>query len=264
MTAPASLHAVSLRFAGGTQALQGLDLSLRAGERLALLGPSGCGKSSALRLLAGLLAPSQGQVRLAPGQTLACVFQQPTLMPWATVQDNVALPLRLAGMARTAARARAGEALARVGLQAFATALPHALSGGMAMRVALARALVTEPTLLLLDEPFGALDEISREQLGAQLLALHAGQPGMALLLVTHSVFEAVALADRVLVMGPRPGRIVAELDVAARRSAAHWTQQDAYFALVRQAQQALAAGLSACRQIAEAGTAVADLRTSA
>lgn len=245
--ATASLSGVDLRFGGGTLALHQLGLTLHAGERLALLGPSGCGKSSALRLVAGLLRPTQGDVTVAPGQQTACVFQQATLMPWANGVDNVALPLRLAGVAKAAARTAAHAALDHVGLPAdAAAALPHELSGGMAMRVALARALVTAPTLLLLDEPFGALDEISREQLGRQLLVLHAAQPGMALLLVTHSVFEAVALADRVLVMSPRPGRVVAELDIAARRSAHDWTQQDAYFDLVRDAQRALAQGLGA------------------
>lgn len=243
----ACLAGVGLRFANGTQALQGMDLTLRAGERLALLGPSGCGKSSVLRLLAGLLAPTAGEVVLA-GARPALVFQQPTLMPWASVLDNVALPLRLAGHARRPARAAAAESLARVGLQDFGEAMPHELSGGMAMRAALARALLNQPELLLLDEPFGALDEISREALGAQLLALHARQPAMGLLLVTHSVFEAVALADRVLVMGPRPGRVVAELDVAGQRGTGDWTTQDGYFRLVREAQQVLAAGLQASK----------------
>lgn len=241
----ASLAGVDLRFAGGLQALQGLSLTLHAGERVALLGPSGCGKSSVLRLLAGLLEPTAGQVETAT-ERCALVFQQATLMPWASVLDNVALPLRLQGRSAPDARAAAAAQLAAVGLQDFQQALPHELSGGMAMRAALARALVTAPDLLLLDEPFGALDEISREQLGAQLLALHAKQSRMGMLLVTHSVFEAVALADRVLVMSPRPGRVLAELDVASSRTPDHWTQQDAYFQLVRQAQTALAQGLAA------------------
>jgi NitT/TauT family transport system ATP-binding protein len=244
----ARLQGVGLRFEGGTQALAGLSLTLQAGERLALLGPSGCGKSSVLRLLAGLLATSEGRVEVA-SERRALVFQQATLMPWASVLDNVALPLRLAGRPQAEAQAAASAQLAAVGLQGFERALPHELSGGMAMRAALARALVTAPELLLLDEPFGALDEISREQLGRQLLTLHAASPGMGLLLVTHSVFEAVALADRMLVMSARPGRVVAEIAVAAQRAAAgsaDWAQQDAYFQLVRQAQLALAAGVSA------------------
>jgi NitT/TauT family transport system ATP-binding protein len=241
----ARLDGVGLRFGSGTQALAGFDLQVQRGERLALLGPSGCGKSSALRLLAGLLAASEGQVEVST-ERRALVFQQATLMPWASVLDNVALPLRLAGRAKPEAQAAAAQQLAAVGLQDFGAALPHELSGGMGMRAALARALVTFPELLLLDEPFGALDEISRDQLGQQLVQLHAASPGMGLLLVTHSVFEAVLLADRVLVMSPRPGRVLAEIDVAAQRTAPDWAQQDAYFQLVRRAQQALAAGLHA------------------
>jgi NitT/TauT family transport system ATP-binding protein len=245
MTAPvAALVGVGLRFATGVQALNGVSLTLQPGERVALLGPSGCGKSSVLRVLAGLLAPTSGQVLPPQPPPLGCVFQQATLLPWATVLDNVALPLRLQGRSASQAQAQARPLIERVGLAGFAAALPHELSGGMQMRAALARALVTDPALLLLDEPFGALDEITREQLGRELLAWCAARPALAVLLVTHSVFEAVALADRVLVMSPRPGRIVATLDVASTRLAhpsGAWPQQDAYFALVRQVQAALA-----------------------
>jgi NitT/TauT family transport system ATP-binding protein len=240
-----TLTDVGLRFASGTQALQGLNLALKAGERVALLGPSGCGKSSVLRLLGGLLQPSSGSLQMPAGLRLGSVFQQATLLPWATVLDNIALPLRLQGQSRQKARAHAEPLLARVGLQGFGKALPHELSGGMQMRAALARALVQEPDLLLLDEPFGALDEITREQLGRELLQWHAARPQLALLLVTHSVFEAVALADRVLVMGPRPGRVIGELVLPTERGA-DWSTQDSYFALVRDAQRLLAGGLGA------------------
>jgi NitT/TauT family transport system ATP-binding protein len=237
------LDALTLRF-GALTVLDRLSLRLHAGERLALLGPSGCGKSSVLRLLSGLIAPSGGTLRAERTLRFGSVFQQATLLPWASVQDNAALPLRLQGLGQRAARAQALPLLQLVGLADFTEALPHELSGGMQMRVALARALVTEPDVLLLDEPFGALDEITRERLGQELLSWCAQRAGLACVLVTHSVFEAVALADRVLVMGPRPGRVVAELDVAGVRTAADWPQQDAYFALVRQAQQALAGTL--------------------
>lgn len=241
-----ALRGVGLRFGEGAPVLQGLDLALQAGERVALLGPSGCGKSSALRLLAGLLQPSQGTRTPATPPALGCVFQEPRLLPWASTLDNVALPLRLAGTAAASARAQARAALAEVGLDEAKALLPHQLSGGMAMRAALARALLMQPALLLLDEPFGALDEITRERLGRALLGWHAQRPAMAVLLVTHAVFEAVALADRVLVMSPRPGRVLAELDVRAARGtqdAEAWPRSDAYFDTVRRAQQALAAG---------------------
>jgi NitT/TauT family transport system ATP-binding protein len=231
------LQAVSLRF-GAVEALRDCSLAVRPGERVALLGPSGCGKSSVLRLLAGLLQPSSGQLQRRHGLQLGCVFQQPRLLPWASVHDNVALPLRLAGQPLEAV----APLLAQVGLQGFEQALPHALSGGMQMRTALARALVTTPELLLLDEPFAALDDITRQRLGAALLDWQAVRPELALLLVTHNVFEAVALADRVLVMSARPGRVLMELDVKAQRTAADWPLQDRYFALVREARLGLEA----------------------
>jgi NitT/TauT family transport system ATP-binding protein len=240
-----SLSNLGLRF-GGLTVLQDLNLRLRAGERLALLGPSGCGKSSVLRVLAGLIVPSEGRLDFDAGHPprWGSVFQQATLMPWARTVDNVALPLRLQGVGARAARERAAAQMARVGLSGFERAYPHELSGGMQMRAALARALVTEPEALLLDEPFGALDEITRERLGQELLARCAEQPALAVVMVTHSVFEAVSLADRIVVMSARPGRIHTEMDVAARRPPQGWTQSDAYFALVRQTQEALAAGM--------------------
>ncbi len=180
----AALNAVEVDYAG-SRALGPFTLTLAPGEIVALVGPSGCGKSTALRLLAGLEAPSRGAVTRTPGRgETAVVFQAPTLMPWSTALANVALPLALAGVQRAKARQRAAEALARVGLQAAAKLKPAQLSGGMAMRVSLARALVTEPRLLLLDEPFAALDEISRRNLADDVLTLWA-QTRPAIVFVT-------------------------------------------------------------------------------
>jgi NitT/TauT family transport system ATP-binding protein len=197
---------------GGRGALGPFSLALAAGEIVALVGPSGCGKSTALRLLAGLEAPQKGQVRRGarPGET-AVVFQSPTLAPWLTAQSNVALPLELSGVSKREARERADAALARVGLSGREAARPAQLSGGMAMRVSLARALVTSPRLLLLDEPFAALDEITRRALADDVLALWR-ETNPATVFVTHSVEEAVYMASRVVVMSPGPGCILAEL----------------------------------------------------
>lgn len=186
------------------------DLSITAGEIIALVGPSGCGKSTAMRLLAALETPTGGEVtrRLERGET-ALVFQAPTLMPWATALDNVALPLAL-GSAPDAC-AQATTALERVGLAGAAKLKPAQLSGGMAMRVSLARALVAQPRLLLMDEPFAALDEITRRALADDVHRLLAGD-GPAVVFVTHSVEEAIYMADRVVVMSPRPGRTVGEI----------------------------------------------------
>lgn len=188
-----------------------MQLAVQPGEFITLLGPSGCGKSTLLKLVAGLLAPSAGQVLRASDAPLGYVFQEPTLLPWARVQANVRLPLDLAGVPRAQADARAQAALARVGLAGFEQALPRQLSGGMQMRVSIARALVTAPRLLLMDEPFGALDEITRNRLDSELLALWQAQ-GLTVLFVTHSIHEAVFLSSRVLVMAARPGRVVDEV----------------------------------------------------
>ncbi len=213
-----SLAQVGKTFADGTVALQDLSLEVRAGEFLSLLGPSGCGKSTALRLIAGLLTPSAGEIarpRLAERGEIGFVFQDATLMPWATAFDNVYLPLRLQGLRRRAAEAPVLAALARVGLAEFAGSYPRQLSGGMKMRVAIARALITEPRLLLLDEPFAALDEITRLKLNQDLLDLWQAQR-FTVIFVTHSVYESVYLSSRIAVMAPRPGRIVAELPIPA------------------------------------------------
>lgn len=232
------LDRVERRFPNGTLALDGCSLSIAQGEFVTLLGPSGCGKSTVLRLIAGLDRPSAGTLRVVPGgsvaatgadgvpgpqrtpgveartgasPTISFVFQEPTLMPWATVFDNVWLPRRLAGESRDAARAEVEAVLGRVGLEAFKTSFPRELSGGMKMRVSIARALVSRPRVLLMDEPFAALDEITRERLNDDLLDWCRAL-GLTVVFVTHSVFEAVYLSERVLVMSERPGRVVDEI----------------------------------------------------
>ena len=212
----ARLEGVSKTFANGTVALSGVDLDIRRGEFLSLLGPSGCGKSTVLRLLAGLTGPTAGSIRWTDqNHELGFVFQEPTLMPWASVFDNVWLPLRLAGQSRAAARAKVEETLAKVGLAGFEKSYPRELSGGMKMRVSIARALVTRPAVLLMDEPFAALDEITRTKLNDDLVALKC-ELGATVVFVTHSVYESVYLSDRIVVMAPRPGRVVAEILVPA------------------------------------------------
>ena len=205
------LRGVRKAFDNGTVALDGLDLAVRPGEFLSLLGPSGCGKSTALRLIAGLATPSAGQVAWEQQPRLGFVFQEPTLMPWRTVWGNVRLPLQLAGTSRRDAGPRVAEALGRVGLAGFENAYPRQLSGGMRMRVSIARALATRPNVLLMDEPFAALDEITRGRLNDDLLRLW-GEGGLSVIFVTHSVYESVYLSSRIVVMAPRPGRIVADL----------------------------------------------------
>jgi NitT/TauT family transport system ATP-binding protein len=212
----AELHRVERSFANGVQALGPLDLAVEKGEFLSLLGPSGCGKSTCLRVLAELLTPSAGTLRWPQGKpTIGFVFQDPTLMPWATSRDNVRLPLDLAAVPREEANARAEAALARVGLAEFWRVHPRALSGGMRMRVSIARALAARPQLLLMDEPFAALDEISREALNEDLLRLWR-EDGLTIVFVTHSVYESTFLSTRIVTLTPRPGRVAHEYHLAS------------------------------------------------
>ncbi|HSP25488.1 MAG TPA: ABC transporter ATP-binding protein [Saliniramus sp.] len=210
-------------FANGTTALSGLNLDIDTGEFVSLLGPSGCGKSTALRILAGLIDPTRGDV-VWPGDAAATadhrgdigfVFQEPTLMPWANVEDNVYLPLRLRGVSKARAQEAIDSCLSLVGLDKFAKAYPRELSGGMKMRVSIARALSLRPKLLLMDEPFAALDEITRFKLNDDILRLQR-EFACTIVFVTHSVYESAYLSSRIVVMAARPGRIIAEIDVDA------------------------------------------------
>jgi NitT/TauT family transport system ATP-binding protein len=213
-----SLAAVHKRFASGTEALSGLDFHVEEGEFISLLGPSGCGKSTALRLIAGLIVPDSGDIHWRGARpSLGFVFQEPTLMPWTDALANARLPLDLRRLPRSDANSRAVDALERLGLKGFEAAYPRELSGGMKMRVSIARALAAKPKILLMDEPFAALDEITRAALNDDLLAL-AREDGITVIFVTHSVMESAYLSDRVLVMSPRPGRITAEITLPPGR----------------------------------------------
>jgi NitT/TauT family transport system ATP-binding protein len=213
---------VEKTYPNGTHALQPVNLTVQEGEFVTLLGPSGCGKSTLLKMVAGLLEPSNGRLLLwrkpveqieSSGHRLSFVFQEPTLMPWANVQSNVRLPLDLAGVPASESGPRVHDALTMVGLDKFAGHLPRELSGGMQMRVSIARGLVTQPTLLLMDEPFGALDEITRNKLDSDLLDLWRAKK-LTVIFVTHSIYEAVYLSTRVVVMAARPGRLIEEVRI--------------------------------------------------
>lgn len=220
-----SIRDVSKQFANGTLAIHGVNLDIADGSFVSLLGPSGCGKSTLLRIIAGLNSPSAGSIDWPtssytaggkPEPDLGFVFQEATLMPWATAIRNVMLPLQLAGVARGEAENRAAEMLGLVGLKGFEQSYPRELSGGMKMRVSIARGLVTKPKILLMDEPFAALDEITRHKLNDDLLKLWQ-RDRFTVIFVTHSVFESVYLSQRIVVMAARPGRVMADLPVSAR-----------------------------------------------
>jgi len=209
---------------GGFHAVRGIDLDIADGDFTVLVGPSGCGKSTLLKMFAGLEEPSHGHIRWwgknlatvgAPDRTLAMVFQEATLMPWASVEQNVRLPLDLRHMQRTESDVRVRDALKLVGLDRFHDAYPRELSGGMQMRASIARALATQPNLLLMDEPFGALDEFTRNKLDADLRKIWS-QQDLTVVFVTHSIYEAVYLSSRVVVMAARPGRVIADVPIEA------------------------------------------------
>ena len=211
------LREASRRFKSGTLALRDISLSVDAGEFVTLLGPSGCGKSTVLRMVAGLDSPTAGSVH-APALTTdkhstAFVFQEATLMPWASVLDNVWLPLRLQGLSKRESKSRVFAELKSVGLEDFAYSFPSQLSGGMRMRASITRALINDPQILLMDEPFGALDDFTRQKLNDDLLRWQQ-ERAVATLFVTHNIAEAVFLSQRVLVMQARPGKIMHTLRI--------------------------------------------------
>lgn len=211
-----NLNQISKVYPNGTLALEKLSLNVEAGEFISLVGPSGCGKSTVLKIIAGLDKLTSGELQWQKkirNQGLAFVFQEPALMPWATVRENIYLPLKLAHIPSRKAQIRCAEALNLVGLEGFENAYPRELSGGMKMRVSIARALVTEPEIMLMDEPFGALDEITRSKLNQDILKLWEQQQ-WTVIFVTHNIYEAVYLSHRVLVMAARPGRIIADFNI--------------------------------------------------
>jgi NitT/TauT family transport system ATP-binding protein len=237
---------VGRRFSGGIEALRDTSLRLSESDFVALLGPSGCGKSTLLRLIAGLDQPDEGRLEWdggppAPGD-IGYVFQDATLLPWATAEDNVFLPLRLRGVSHGAAMPEVQSALHRVGLNGFERARPRQLSGGMRMRVSIARALVTRPRLLLMDEPFASLDEFTRHKLQADLLEVWRGA-GCTVVFVTHSIYEAAFLAHRIVLMTPRPGRIDREI-ASALTSGPETRLHPAYAALVAEVGRGMEAAL--------------------
>nr|WP_240614293.1 ABC transporter ATP-binding protein [Amnibacterium flavum] len=242
--------------AGNVTALEGVDLVVRSGEFVSLIGPSGCGKSTLLRLIADLDAPTSGTLtvfgksaeKARIDQDYGIAFQQAGLLPWRTVSANIELPLELHGVGKAARKQRSAELLSLVGLTDFADRFPDQLSGGMQQRIAIARALAEQPSLLLMDEPFGALDEMTRERMQTELSNICA-ETGAAVVFVTHSIPEAVFLSDRVVVMSPRPGRIetVLSMDLGSASERAESLREDtAFFEMVTAVREALHQGAPA------------------
>ncbi len=240
------LRGVHRRF-GSVPVVDRLDLTIPAASFTALVGPSGCGKTTVLRMMGALDQPSSGEIIRSEGTVSFC-FQEPRLLPWRTLLENVALPLELVGVPREERLARAAETLELVHLSDAHTRFPHQLSGGMQMRASIARALISRPTLLLLDEPFSALDEITRHELDADLRALWERER-CTTVLITHSIPEAVFLAERVVVFTPQPARIAADLVTpACARDAAAWTS-DALTSCAREASTALLHAIEEARR---------------
>lgn len=252
------MQSVTKVFSSGTIALSDMSLTVESGEFVSLLGPSGCGKSTALRIIAGLGGTSSGTIdwpssrinaKGLPEGDIGFVFQEPTLLPWKTVFDNVYLPLRLRGVSKAAARDQIMDVLATVGLADFSSAYPRELSGGMKMRVSIARALVTKPKLLLMDEPFAALDEISRQKLNDDVLALWKAT-GITVIFVTHSVFESAYLSNRIVVMKSRPGRVHADLPlITSLDRDAHYRTSEEYRQACEKVSHALIDAINAARE---------------
>ena len=242
---PLALHNATLAF-GDVRVLDRVTLDIEPGSFVALVGPSGCGKTTMLRMLGGLEMPDDGHCSRAVGSTSFC-FQEPRLLAWRTVLENVALPLELAGVSRRERLARADEALALTQLRDARLRYPHQLSGGMKMRASLARALVSKPQTILLDEPFSALDEVTRHELDGELRALWERERFTAVL-VTHSIPEAVYLAQRVHVCSPRPARIVADLTTPSQIRDPHFWTSDALLSCTRLASEALLGAIAQAR----------------
>ncbi len=252
------MEQVSKMFSSGTVALSGMSLTVESGEFISLLGPSGCGKSTALRIIAGLGDVSSGRIdwpssrinsKGLPEGDISFVFQEPTLMPWKNVLDNVYLPLRLRGVSKAAAREEIMAVLATVGLQDFAEAYPRELSGGMKMRVSIARALVTKPKLLLMDEPFAALDEITRQKLNDDVLRLWK-ETGITVIFVTHSVFESAYLSNRIVVMKARPGRVHGDIPlVTSLERDAHYRTSEEYRQACETVSRSLIGAINAAKE---------------